>query len=132
MRYTPEEKARMDRLMEIFGEYVQGSKTFEILYSEKVGFIYIDVFNDKPQGFDWIDDYEDLCENLCNEIMNDVRDLKLVGDHGSCWSSPVEIEEARRRITGYLDRIADEEDRAFCFEVMEAFLAENRMKTGKV
>ena len=125
MRYTPEEKNRMDQLLEIFGECIRSSKAFEIVYLEKVGFIYFSLAKDKPESFDWIDDYEDLCEILCSEIMHDVRDLKLAGCHSSYKSFPEEIEEARSRIISYLDQIADDKDRAFCFNVMNDFLDES-------
>ena len=125
MNYTPAEKNRMDALLNTFSEYIQNSKHFELVYSNKLGFLTFAIHEGRPLAFDWIDDFDGLLDVLFSEILSDVRDLQLQGEHEHCGAFPVEINETRRRIESFLLQIDNPEERAYCLDAMKNFLAEN-------
>ena len=127
MNYTTEEKIRMDTLLKFFDAYTQNNEHFEILYSPKIGFITFALHKGTPLDFDWIEDFDDLLDALFSEILSDVRDLQLQGQHDDHAAFPVEIDEARRRIEGILLRMEDPGERTYCMDAMEKFLMENSL-----
>ena len=128
MTYTSEEKARMDALLDSFSDYIQSNKHFEIVYSNKLGFLTFAVHDGKPLDFDWIDSFDDLLDALFSEVLSDVRDMQLQGQHDARIAFPIEINETRRRIKSILLQINNPEERAHYMEAMEKFLMENSLK----
>ncbi len=128
MTYTTEEKIRMDVLLKLFDEYIKNHEHFEIVYSSKIGFITFAVHKGIPLNFDWIDNFDDLLDTLFSEILSDVRDLNLQGQHDDYRAFPIEINEARRRIGGILLRMDDPGEKTYCMNAMEKFLMENALE----
>ena len=41
--YTAEIRNQLERVMRVFQDYIVESRHFDILYSEKIGYIYMDI-----------------------------------------------------------------------------------------
>ena len=114
MFYTAEEKSRMDYLLTTFGEYIRGNKEFDIVYSEKQGYLSL-VINTNHGIIGDISpmkDFDALLEELFIQISNDVRSLKMVGYHDDIDLFPEEIVETRHRLEPILNTTT--QDREYC------------------
>lgn len=122
VRYTPEEKARMDEIIGAFSTYINEHFYFDILYSNKCGYIYI-VIAEEDIPCDFLEDSSDLLYRLFMDVSSDVRSLQLQGPHTTVDLYPEEITETRRRLLEYFEPLS-EETKDFCIEEMNEFLAE--------
>ena len=120
MFYTAEEKSRMDYLVEVFGEYILENKTFDIVYSEKLGFLTIDIHKGEIEEVGQLKDYDALLEELFFEISNDVRSLNMIGYHDDIDLFPEEIVEVRRRVVPILNTMS--QDREYCLAALDHYL----------
>ena len=121
MIYTLEEKARMDRLIAAFADSIAASEEFELLYSDKVGFLSMYVHNGSAEGIKEIKNFDDLLIFLFRQISGEVKALKLADGHYNVNLLPVEVEETRRRAVAILNTL--EEDREYCLKRLEEYLA---------
>ena len=122
MIYAAEEKSRMDYLLNIFGEYIRGNKKFDIVYSEKLGYLSF-VINTKKgiiEELNPLRDFDALLNELFFQISGDVRDLKMIGYHDDIDLFPEEIVETRRRVEPILNTMA--QDREYCIAALDYYL----------
>lgn len=42
--YEPETKSAIEQVIDVFNDYIRTSTHFELLWSDKVGYIYISIF----------------------------------------------------------------------------------------
>lgn len=112
MVYTAEEYRKLADMMEAFCEYVNDAYTFEIVYSSKMGYLWLDVAPFEA-GYYRLTSAQALFENLCWCIYCDViRSTK--GSEYVEW-------ETRKRIKRYMKHLPDQKQ----YEpALEAFLAE--------
>ena len=120
--YSSEEKSKMDAIMGVFSTYIKEHYYFDILYSEKCGYIYIAVDEDDVPC-EIFEDSSALLNRLFMEVSSDVRELKLEGDHTTTDLYPQEIAETRNRLEKYFESL-EPELKEFCLEEMECFLEE--------
>ncbi len=120
MSYTAEEKNRMDYLVDVFGEYIRGNKTFDIVYSEKMGYLTIDIQRGTIETVGELKDYDALLKELFFQISNDVRSLNMIGYHDDIDLFPEEIIEVRRRVVPILDTMI--QDREYCLAALDYYL----------
>lgn len=128
MPYSKEEKSRIDGLLEVFSDYIKGHYYFDIVYSEKVGYVRLVVAedgSDMPPVF--IGSYDELLEVLFNEVAVDVYQLKLEGPHFETSLTPLEQIETRKRLLSYIDKMGVEE-KEYALEFLETFLIEYNQK----
>ena len=122
MIYTAEEKSRMDYLLNIFGDYIQSNKEFDIVCSEKLGYLSL-VINTKHgiiEDVSPLKDFDALLEEMFLQISNDVRALKMVGYHDDIDLFPEEIVETRRRAEFILNTM--NQDREYCLAKLDHYL----------
>ena len=123
MKYTPEEKARIEMLLKLFGYYIEKNKHFEVVYSSKLGFISFILHNEKIIEHKRLEDADELLDNLFFEILSDVRDLHL-GERENSWgASLAEVDETRRRIESFLLQIDNPKELAYCMNALNNFLS---------
>lgn len=120
MVYTAEEKSRMDYLFEVFGEYIQENKNFDIVYSDKLGYLSLVIHKGRIETIGKLKDFDALLEEMFFEISSDVRDLKMVGYHDDIDLFPVEIVETRRRVEPILNTMT--QDREYCLAQLDYYL----------
>lgn len=122
MVYTSEEKSRMDYLLSTFGDYIRGNKEFDLVYSEKLGYLSL-VINTKHGIIEEVSplkDFDALLNELFFQISNDVLALKMVGYHDDIELFPEEIVETRRRVESILNTMT--EDREYCLAKLDYYL----------
>ena len=120
MFYSAEEKSRMDYLFATFGDYIRGNKTFDIVYSEKLGYLSIDIHKGEIEEVGQLEDFDALLEEMFFEISNDVRSLKMIGYHDDIDLFPEEIVEVRRRAVPILNTMT--QDREYCLAALDYYL----------
>ena len=120
MFYSAEEKSRMDYLFATFGDYIRGNKTFDIVYSEKLGYLIIDIHKGEIEEVGQLEDYDALLKELFFQISSDVRSLKMIGYHDDIDLFPEEIVEVRRRVVPILNTMTL--DREYCLAALDHYL----------
>ena len=106
MIYSPEEKARMDTLLQVFRDYVNSVEQYDIVYSEKAGFIRICVGEGADQIYFSITGFDHMLRMFIDDFLMDeeirVRHyLRRDYDHVRALLSPI------------LDKLGDDRDLAF-------------------
>ena len=120
MIYSAEEKSRMDYLFATFGDYIRGNKTFDIVYSEKLGYLIIDIYKGEIEEVGQLEDFDALLEEIFFQISSDVRDLKMIGYHDDIDLFSEEIVEVRRRVEPILNTMS--QDREGCLAALDYYL----------
>lgn len=108
MLYTEKEKSEIERVQKVFADYLQQSTAIELLWSDKVGFVWLSIGLD-PLYVDTvsrIDSAADLCRECLDEIAIDV--LFMTGnDHALEDADPLELAEINRRWRPYIKQLPE-------------------------
>ena len=111
MIYTTEQKKKLDAILKAFENYIDGQDYFDIVYSKKIGYIWIVVDEPGAAGAEPLDTPEAMLDNLFNDIINDVvaprESTSLTETHALTKSEEM---ECCRRITAILETIEDGAD----------------------
>lgn len=100
--YSPEEEKAFEEVLADFANYIKNSPYLEIIRSPKFGYCKL-VFND-PERWDENGELKrfqnsaELLAGIYDEILADVRDLDMDGDHEINQLSRKEAEEICRRV----------------------------------
>ena len=106
MIYTDNVRKELDAILKAFENYIDGQNYFDIVYSKKIGYVWIVVDEPGAAGAEQLDTPEALLDNLFNDIINDViapRSTTHLDEVHTLTES--EEAECRRRITAILERI---------------------------
>ena len=106
MIYTDNVRKELDAILKAFENYIDGQDYFDIVYSKKIGYVWIVVDEPGAAGAEQLDTPEALLDNLFNDIINDViapRSTTHLDEVHTLTES--EEAECRRRITAILERI---------------------------
>ena len=101
MNYTPQDFIQYQSILETFRYYTAGSAYFDILFTQKRGYIFLRIEKDFLEATK-IESPDDMFERFMFEITSDVRDLFICGEHIDVDLYPAEIKESRRRIFEYI------------------------------
>ena len=108
MLYTEKEKNEIERVRKVFGEHLQQSTNFELLWSDKVGFVWLAI-GLKPLYVDTgrrIESAADLCHECLDDVAMDV--LYMTGnDHTEQTADPLELAEIKRRWNSFLEQLPE-------------------------
>ena len=99
-------RKELDAILKAFENYIDGQNYFDIVYSKKIGYVWIVVDEPGAAGAEQLDTPEALLDNLFNDIINDViapRSTTHLDEVHTLTES--EDAECRRRITAILERI---------------------------
>lgn len=111
MIYTTETKKKLDAILKAFENYIDEQNYFDIVYSKKIGYVWIVVDEPGAAGAEQLDTPEAVLDNLFNDIINDVvaprESTSLTEAHALTES---EETECRRRIATILRTIEDGAD----------------------
>lgn len=104
-------KDKLDAILKAFGDYIRGQDFFDIVYSEKVGYVRILARNLDEEGPELMDTPEKLLDSLFNDIINDVlfSPDNPNQNHEHLVMSKYEEAESRRRITAILETMEGED-----------------------
>lgn len=106
MIYTEEVRKKLESILKAFEKYIDSQSYFDIVYSKKIGYVWIVVDNPGAAGAEQLDTPEAMLDNLFNDIINDVV-APRESTHLHETHALTESEEAkcRRRITAILEQI---------------------------
>ena len=108
MLYTEKEKTEIERVRKVFAEHLQQSTNFELLWSDKVGFVWLAI-GINPLYVDTgrrIESAADLCGRCLDDVATDV--LYMTGnDHALEAADPLELAEIKRRWEPYINQLPD-------------------------
>ena len=111
MIYTPKTKKKLDAILKAFANYIDGRDYFNMVYSKKIGYVWIVVDEPGAAGAEQLDTPEAMLNLLFNDVINDVvaprESTSLTEAHALTES---EETECRRRITAILRTIEDGAD----------------------
>ena len=106
MIYTEEVKRKLDTILKAFENYIDGQSYFDIVYSKKIGYVWIVVDEPGSAGAERLDTPEAMLDNLFNDIIiNDIiapRESTHLNEAHTLTES--EEAESRRRITAILEQ----------------------------
>lgn len=106
MIYTEAVRKELDNILKAFENYIDSQSYFDIVYSKKIGYVWIVVDPPGAVGAEQLDTSEAMLNNLFNDIINDViapRESTSVSETHILTES--EELECRRRITVILETI---------------------------
>lgn len=112
--YEPETKRAIEQVIDVFNDYIRTSTHFELLWSDKVGYIYISIDNVRGTIGDmdcWVvDGAEGLLDKLVSEMAIDI--MEEVGHTiDPTAATQLERQEIERRIQPYLEQLPAYQDR---------------------
>ena len=111
MIYTEEVRKELDAILKAFENYIDGQNYFDIVYSKKIGYVWIVVDEPGAAGAEQLDTPEAMLDLLFNDIINDVvaprQSTSLTEAHALTES---EETECRQKIAAILRTIEDGAD----------------------
>ena len=112
--YEPETKKAIEQVIDVFNDYIRTSTHFELLWSDKVGYIYISIDNVRGTIGDIdccvVDSAEELLDKLISEMAIDI--MEEVGHtNDPTAATQLERREIERRIHPYLEQLPAYRDR---------------------
>lgn len=123
MTYTAEEKKQIEDVLAAFSRYIREHDYFDIVYSEKIGYLKITIEEDEEEGsYIRLGSLDALLCALYHEICNDVRE-----ECGTLWRQdaslrPEELDMVRQRIEQLLEHMTGGKDD--CLDYLDQFLDE--------
>lgn len=121
MIYTAQEKAEIERIREVFAEHIRQSPYFDLLWSDKVGYVWLTI-SLNPFYVDtgmWVESAAHLCHDLLDDIAGDVLEMTQ-NDHSLEDADQLELQEIKRRWKPYIDQLPE-----------YGYLCEELLNTGK-
>ena len=112
--YAPETKAAIDKVIAVFQDYIKTCPYFEVLWSDKVGYIYLDIDTVSGRvadiGVVLIDSAEELLDHLLYEFAVDTMEE---GGHtvDPTEASKIERAEIERRLAPFMEQLPMYSDR---------------------
>lgn len=104
MVYTQEEKKKMDNALQAFAEYTAASTEFDIAYSDKSGYVRLIIDEGADAVFFLINDFEDLVDMFCMEIVSD--EIKRKTDINPLLDNrDVDYDAIRFQLQIYIDKM---------------------------
>lgn len=112
--YEAETKRAIEQVIDVFNDYIRTSTHFELLWSDKLGYIYISIDNVRGTIGDmdcWaVDCAEGLLDKLVSELAIDI--MEEVGHTiDPTEATQLERREIERRIQPYLEQLPAYQDR---------------------
>ena len=112
--YEPETKQAIEQVIDVFRDYILSSIHFDLLWSDKLGYIYIGIDNERGSigdtGCCVVDCAEDLFDKLVWELAIDI--MEEVGHTiDPTEATQLERREIERRIQPYLEQLPAYQDR---------------------
>ena len=119
--YTEEEKHRIDNILKAFAAFIREQNYFDIVYSEKLGYVQLLTGPEETEPVTVLPTAEDVIETLFYEVTTEVvyDPNNRRPDPDALKLSEEEETESRYRLTEILDGM--EEDRDHWIAYMDAY-----------
>lgn len=122
MIYSVDEKQKLDDILSAFHAYIHAHPCFDIVYSEKIGYVRVNVEDPNDGGVRVIRSADQLLDVLFNEIINDIRFDESGGQHLFPALSADEADKARCRIAEILQTMRPEAAADDCLHFLDEYL----------
>ena len=118
-------KDKLDAILKAFDDYIREHDFFDIVYSEKIGYVKLQVPHPDNEVPAVMDTPETLLDALFNEIINDVvfSPDNPQQEHSDPTLTEYEETESRRRITAILKTMEDG-DKARYLDFLDTYIKE--------
>ena len=117
MIYSSERKRALDNIFNAFARYIREQNEFDIVYSEKVGYVWFLVQDPSSAGAEVLDTPAAMLDTLFDAIVNEVilspDNPRYIPDAPTLTA--YEETESRRRITAILDTMEEDRDTCLCY-----------------
>lgn len=123
MIYTTDEKRTLDNILKVFSGYIREHDSFDIVYSEKIGYVKLQAPHPDKEVPEVMDTPEALLGALFLEIINDMVFAPGNPRHENPALTEYEKTESRRRITAILETMEDG-DKARCLDFLDTYIKE--------
>ena len=130
MIYTEEVRKELDAILKAFENYIDGQDYFDIVYSKKIGYVWIVVDEPGAAGAEQLGTPEAMLDNLFNDIINDVvapRSTTHLDETHTLTKS--EEAECHCRIAAILEKI--EGDTAEYLEYLDEYIRDYQERYTK-
>lgn len=100
----------MERVSKVFKEYIEDSPYLEWLWSDKLGYILMQIHTETGEIMESeiLSEAESFCRLLFGEIAQDV--LELTGnEHDTHEADPLEQAEIKKRLAPYIEQLPEYE-----------------------
>jgi len=113
MKYSNDQLQSINKVREAFAEYIKETKEFELLWSDKVGYIFLGGLLENMEGFcmhpEIIYDSRKLCRYILYQIAYD-EIKKCISFHDVHQSSPSERENIKAAALSYMKQLPEYAD----------------------
>jgi len=106
MVYTPEEKKKMDNLLQVFAEYTAAHREFDIAYSDKTGYVRLIIAECADQCYFPISSFDELMDMFCMEIVAEELQRQLE-ENPLLENQDVDYDTIRLRLQSYIDAMEE-------------------------
>ena len=132
MIYKGEERKKLDAIFRAFEEYIDQQSYFDIVYSKKIGYVWILAECPGDAGAVLLDTPEKMLDQLFNEVSNDVVNVDVNKSHilNDLTLSEWDECEVRRRITTLLEPLAEDKD--YYLQFMDRYLKAYQKNNGYI
>lgn len=111
MIYTEETRKKLDAILKAFEDYIDGQNYFDIVYSKKIGYVWIIADEPGAAGAEQLDTPKDMLDHFFNDIINDVvAPRESTGLNETRKLTEQEEAEVRRRASAILETIEGSAD----------------------
>ena len=114
---------KLDAILKAFADYIRNHDAFDIVYSEKIGYVKLQVPHPDNEVVEVLNTPEALLDALFLEIINDVVFAADNPQHENPALTEYEKTESRRRIMAILETMEDE-DKARCLDFLDTYINE--------
>lgn len=118
-------KDKLDAILKAFADYIRGHDNFDIVYSEKIGYVKFQVHRTSDVLPEVLSTPKTLLDALFNEIINDVvfSPDNPQKEHNTPILTEYEETESNRRITAILETM-EGGDRARYLDFLDTYIKE--------
>ena len=122
MIYTEETRKKLESILKAFEKYIDSQDYFDILYSKKVGYLWVVVNPPGGAGAEQLDTPKRMLDVIFNEVINDVINSPENRSHipEARTLTGWEEAESRRQLTAILEQIESRTDEYL--EYLDEFL----------
>lgn len=104
MVYTPEEKKKMDNVIQAFAEYTANHREFDIAYSDKSGYVRLIIAENADSCFFSLGSFDELMDMFCMELVSEEVERQCSKDP-DLKNRDVDYDIVRRQIQDYISRM---------------------------
>ena len=113
MNYTKEQLESIEKVKTVFADYIQNSRTLDLLWSNKLGYILITGITKNMNDFVMQPEVITTAERLCNQLLYEIA-CDVLESRGNCHdiyiSTPLEKQLILESYQPYMSQLPEYSD----------------------